>query len=287
MQGWHMRDVTGDGHEDMIGVHQLGNNVYVYPGDGLGTFGARQTIATGRNHGDAAFGDFNEDGRPDMVLSQPDASRLQFLPGAAGGLVAGPAFGQGSTPRFLDAIDYNHDGHLDLLVYLGSTGCLVVRVGDGLGGFAAAGACVLAVPGAPYNAYATAVVDWDGDGFGDIAEGYAGNSIQIWRTTGTGLTALLTIPITPDVVTLDTLDRNRDGVRELAVLGPSSADRLRVLVPEASSYRLACSNVGLPLSATAGMQGVSSFAADVDEDGIPDAVWRSPSSSGPLNVGLP
>ncbi|MBK8593142.1 MAG: VCBS repeat-containing protein [Sandaracinaceae bacterium] len=295
MQGWGAGDINGDGHDDVWAIYQLGNRVDLYHGNGAGGFAAPVVLATGRNHGDSTYGDFNEDGRVDMIFSQPDSSQYRMLIGSPSGLVDGGTIAQASTPRYVDTIDYNHDGHLDLLIYLGGSSCVRVRTGNGNGTFAAASACLAGI--APdvetYNAYSIVVFDWDGDGFGDIAA-VNDTMLRIHRTTGSGTTLLSSIPIsTPAGVAARAVDvvslRTANGVRDvIAIRGVASTSSLELVRPDgAGGHRIECRGVAATTSASAsGMQGLSGLAADFDEDGFPDRIWRE-NAANVLHVDLP
>jgi hypothetical protein len=275
--------VTGDGHDDLILAHQLGGDLWIYPGDGTGGFGSATVVSTGRNHGDAAFGDIDEDGSTDVVLSQTDNSRFRVVFGTGTGFSSGGTISQGGTPRYIDLLDYDHDTHLDLLTYLASSACLVVRLGDGTGAFSAASSCLLTLAGSPYNALGVTVVDWNQDGFDDIAVA-DGTMIRIYPTTPGGLGAPSMITASQEVYALDTVDLLQDGVRALVALGPDQDGGLEIFRSWGEAYRVECLGVGEPLATpAAGMQGVSSIVGDFDEDGLPDRVWRTTT----LNVALP
>jgi hypothetical protein len=292
MTGWLASDLNGDGHDDVVVAYQLSNRADVYYGNGLGGFSAAVALATGRNHGDIAVGDFNEDGFVDLLFSQPDSSRLRVFNGSATGFVDAGSIAQASAPRYIEAIDYNHDGHLDLLVYLGGGGCLRVRLGDGMGAFGAASACLAGMTPdvTTYNFNNAAVFDWDGDGFGDIAV-ISGSNVNVYRTTGTDTTLVATVPITAAVganarVLDAVLLRDGDGPA-LVALGGVPAGPLEAIRPGGAGHVSVCVDVGAPSgSVPHGMQGKASLAGDFDEDGIPDRLWRI-QSTGALLLDLP
>ncbi|MCA9612781.1 MAG: VCBS repeat-containing protein, partial [Myxococcales bacterium] len=60
--GWHVADLDGDGHLDLLGVEQAGNRMVAYYGDGDGRFSSGAATSTGRNNGPAAIVDLDGDG---------------------------------------------------------------------------------------------------------------------------------------------------------------------------------------------------------------------------------
>jgi hypothetical protein len=94
----------------------------------------------------AAVGDFNGDGRPDIVVANYDSDNTTLLLGSGnGGFIAAPGspFAVGDGPGSVAIADVNGDGHADVATANGASDDVSVLLGDGRGGF-------LAVRGSPF-----------------------------------------------------------------------------------------------------------------------------------------
>jgi hypothetical protein len=71
-------DVNGDGAPDLVAVSYGSNNVSVYlnKNDGSGTFNAQTTASVGTSPQHLALGDFNKDGKLDVVTANTNSNNL-------------------------------------------------------------------------------------------------------------------------------------------------------------------------------------------------------------------
>lgn len=113
-----LADFNGDGLPDL--AHIAASEVWLRPGIGNGTFGAeRKYPLIGRNLAALAAGDFNEDGRADLVVTVFQAfgwPSVWVLPGRSDGLGEAVPLGTSSGSHDLEIGDVDGDGHQDIVV---------------------------------------------------------------------------------------------------------------------------------------------------------------------------
>ncbi|GAA1675852.1 hypothetical protein GCM10009830_23130 [Glycomyces endophyticus] len=133
-------DLTADGLPDLLARDTRTGDLYTYPGDGDGGFDARIHVGTGWNAVRifTSGGDFNGDGKNDVLAVRKSDNKLYLYPGRGdGGFSVATAVGTGwgsiDTVTALD--DTDRDGEFDLLVRNGRTGGYHLYYGDGTGAF--------------------------------------------------------------------------------------------------------------------------------------------------------
>jgi hypothetical protein len=191
-------DFNGDGHLDLA-VANYGNplhgdpsSVSVLLGNGDGTFQAARSFAAGSGPRSVAVGDFNGDGKLDLVTANyaidycygctPIESDVRVLLGNGDGTFqAARSFAAGDRPVSVAVGDFNGDGRADLAVadYYGGVSVLL---GNGDGTFQAArGFAAGTYPSS------VAVGDFDGDGLPDLAVANAqSNTVSVLLGNGDG-----------------------------------------------------------------------------------------------------
>ncbi len=183
-------DFTANGDQDLAVADDTTNKVYIYLGNGNGTFTAGATLSLSAPPTAIITGDFNGDGLPDIAvactagLGQSTTSVDVFLNTGGGNFGTGEitTVETGATPYenvSLAAADFNRDGHLDLAVTDYTAQEVTILSGNGNGAFAAP--ITYNLPGSP-TAIATA--DFNNDTSPDLAvtTTYTDNS------TGTAVT---------------------------------------------------------------------------------------------------
>jgi hypothetical protein len=144
-------DLSGDGRSDVLAVEKSTGKLWLYPGTGASTLGARKLIGTsGWNSMNALVGagDMNGDGRADLIARQASTGNLYLYPGRTGALGSRVLIGNGGwnvMDTFLGLGDVTGDGYGDLVTttkssYVGEgcrgVGCQLVYPGRGTGALA-------------------------------------------------------------------------------------------------------------------------------------------------------
>jgi len=112
-------DFNGDSKLDFAvanyGTNRNGGAVSVLLGDGTGNFTLASSPATGSDPMSVAVGDFNGDGKPDLVTPNQWSNNLSvFLGDGTGSFTLASSPASGSGPWFVAVGDFNGDGTLDL-----------------------------------------------------------------------------------------------------------------------------------------------------------------------------
>jgi hypothetical protein len=192
------------------------NNVSVLLGTGSGTFAAKVDYATGTNPYSVSVGDFNGDGKLDLVAANVGSNNVSVLLGTGTGTFAAKVdYATGTNPFSVSVGDFNGDGKLDLVAANYGNNNVSVLLGTGSGTFAAS---VNYATGT--NPYSVSVGDFNGDGKLDLVAANVGsNNVSVLLGTGTGTFAAkvdyATSTTSPFSVSVG--DFNGDGKLDLAV----------------------------------------------------------------------
>lgn len=159
------------------------------PTPGLTLSFARQAASlassTDANPQNVASGDFNQDGRADLVTTDSGNNRVQALASNGNGTFAGPVnVPTANTPVAVDVADVTGDGNLDIVTACASE--MSVAVGDGAGNFTAGNNIPTGNNGSQLRGICTG--NFDGTGNVDIAVSDASNnSIYVYESAGGGV----------------------------------------------------------------------------------------------------
>ncbi len=160
-------DLDGDQKSDLVVTGYLGHNVSMFLGNGTGSFGAASSFPVGSYPEGIAVGDFNGDGRPDLVTANSGTNDVTLL--LNGTFAEAKNAVVGAAPISVVVADFNEDQKLDVAVAnFGTTAVpgkeVSVLLGNGQGGFGPATQFTVAS-----HPQAVAVGDFDEDGKPDLA----------------------------------------------------------------------------------------------------------------------
>lgn len=272
-----MADLNGDGRPDLVVANATDRTLSVRLADPSrpGHFLPATVLATpGRVPLDAAAGDLNGDGLPDLVVAASGANSVLVFTQVAGGTFAAPmAYAVGGDPQAVAVADLDGDGRADLAVAT-TANAVSVRLQTAPGVFAPAVDFATGV-----QPVALRVADLNGDGrpdlltanFGaDLSPGTQGLSVLLQGAPGTFL-APVHHATGYRSAALAVGDLNGDGRPDVAVANaglPGDPGSVSVflqapatpgVLQAATSYRGAWGPLGVALG-------------DMDGDGLPDLV---------------
>ncbi len=271
-------DINADGKIDLITVNQTGNNITVKTGLGDGTFpnGASQNLSVGvtpTGPSDLAMGDFNADGKPDIVTINANGSITVFTnQGATAftsaifnttGFIAGPN-------AAIAVGDVTADSKLDVLVASPASISVLPLIGAGNGTFTVG-------TGRPVGGFVgdLALADMNKDGKLDIVTANTTTlNVTVCLSTGVGTFGN---PINQNAGTnpsgLFVTDLNGDKAMDVVVANTTSMN-VSVLIGDGAG------NLGLaqnqPLATN---KPESVWVADVTGDKLPDLLTANAGSN--------
>ncbi len=267
-------DFNGDGRPDIATLNYTAGTVSINLNQGSGTFGPYTDYPAGTNPDALASGDFNNDGKTDLVVGSQGGGLSLLLGNGNGGFAAPVAFGAGLSPYSMAVADFNGDGILDLATVSASieSSSVSVLLGKGNGSFAA-----------PVN-YPTGsgpvkviAEDFNHDGKIDLAVS-ASNGVSILLGNGDGtFQSYASYPSTGYTSALIAADFYGRGALDLAVVGAVS-DYVYLLAGDGEGH------FALPATYYAGIGPVSLVAGEFKTGSTDLAVTNAVYSTNTVTV---
>jgi len=110
-------DFNGDGHQDWVARGEHSTSVFVYYGDGTGSFPTHVELQAAGENGLIATGDINGDGVDDIAMASLTSSTVDlFLSDGAGGLLARQSITLDAAPNGITLGDFDGNGSTDIMV---------------------------------------------------------------------------------------------------------------------------------------------------------------------------
>lgn len=229
------------------------------------------SLGEGRQPGALAAGDFNRDGKPDLVVGSDGTNDvLVFLGDGRGGFRQAGSFPAGPDPTEIAVADFNRDGRPDLAIANHGVASVTLLSGDGNGGFRPASGSPFLVRSRPHP-HAIDARDVNGDGFLDLViDSWGENRLTLLTGDGKGGFALPGVPIEAGrkpYRNLRVADLDGDGKPDIVV--PNMAERgVTILSGDGRGNFRGSERAPIP----AGPSPFSVEVADIDGDGKPDIV---------------
>ena len=226
-------DFNGDGLIDLA-LSDVSGNLHILLGDGAGGFtpigsfaGNAETAAI--SFASLAVGDFNGDGRLDLVVGNYTTGVASIFLGAGDGtFTAGPTLAAGTLPDAIAVGDLNHDGIADIAVADDDSGVLgtstvTVLLGHGDGTFSPAAAFTSdpTLTGVA-DLRSVAIGDLDNDGTPDlvVVGGNGDVSVLLGNGDGTFKLGSQSAGVTPNLVSQSIALADVDGDGRTDILTP-------------------------------------------------------------------
>ncbi|MCA9212626.1 MAG: VCBS repeat-containing protein [Planctomycetales bacterium] len=273
-------DLDGDGDFDILVAAYGGDRVEWYENlDGKGNFSFEANIVSVEARGvwSVDVGDFNEDGRPDIVSGSSLDDKIAWYQNLGSGAFSDQKLITTDTdePRDVVSADIDNDGHLDVVTVSRSDDTISWFPGDGTGEF---GLQEL-LPSNASQPESVAVADLDGDSDLDIVAAIFGDAQIVWHEndgTGEFTNAKILSDGTLRGLSVDTVDLDGDGDQDIIAGSYFNSDTFESKVAwfENTDGKATFGREQfLAFNTTHGVQAV--IAADLDGDGDPDVLSAS------------
>ncbi|MGA7924524.1 MAG: VCBS repeat-containing protein [Candidatus Sulfotelmatobacter sp.] len=238
-------------------------------------FKPAQNYVVGTNPTSVAVGDFNGDGKPDLVVGNSGSNNVSVLLGNGDGTFqAARNFDAGNSPSIFALADFNGDGKADVAV-LASAGTdspqqVYILMGNGDGTLQAPVVTTLTA-----EESVIAAADLNGDKKAELvvnlsdANGAAGIEVLLGNGDGTFQTPKTVVTGAESVLTV--ADFDRDGKPDLAI---STSNGAQIMKGQGDGTFSSGGQAAL----AAGFGAVTAWTADLNGDGNIDLIVKSTAS---------
>jgi len=274
-------DFNGDGKLDMAVANASTHSIQILLGNGDGTFTTGTSFVVGASVTSVptaiAVGDFNEDGKLDLLVGvSPDSLVDVFAGDGTGNFTLANTLTNIVNPVSLAVTDLNQDGFSDFVVANGQDNTVNVFLGRGNGTFWITNTPLATALKAPVQVL---VSDFNNDGYGDAMIVNSGNNtLTILPGKGTGAfgnaAAAISLASAPSAVVAG--DFNADGKMDIAVVS-QAANTVTVYLGNGNNTFQA----GVAYATGIGPDSIA--VGDVNGDGLLDLVTAN-STAGSVSV---
>ncbi len=266
-------DLNADGYPDIAAIYNGASpGVYIYFNDHSGGFAVNNTYATGTtgaNVSSIAIGHFNNDGRPDLVVTNEATDKVAVLLNNGDGTFAtAVTYTVGDAPRSVVTGNFDGAASDDIAVINSAAGTVSVLINDGSGSFASP-----ATFGGGTSYISLGVGDADADEDLDlIVLDQTIANIDVYENDGSGAFTLgYSISTSSNSLSMHVADLNEDGLPDI-IVGYGAGALLDVY------NGIGSLQFDEPVThATGGVNQVALDAGDINNDGAADIVTLNPS----------
>lgn len=256
-------DFNKDGKSDLVTANNVSNNISVLFGKDNGSFdpAVNFVLQSASAPISVTVGDFNRDGKSDIVTANNASQNISVLLGnGTGGFGSATNFKVPSRPTSVTVGDFNADGISDLAVTSFFFNNVSILLGNGNGTFNSATEFVVGT-----NPNSVVVGDFNKDGKLDLAVANSdSNNVSVLLGNGVGSFGTATnFNVGTKPVSVTVIDFDKDGKSDLAVVNADS-DTVSVLLGDGTG------NFGIATNFDVGTKPYSVTVGDFNNDGKSD-----------------
>jgi Bacterial Ig domain/FG-GAP-like repeat/Putative Ig domain len=269
-------DFNGDGNLDFVAANFSNNKVWVFLGNGDGTFQTPTSYNVGQGPLAVAVGNFGNNAEDIVVANSTDGTVTILLNNGTGSFTTSQTLTVGTDPTALALGDFEGNGRLDLAVVNTGSNTVSVFLNNGTGTFTLD--TTLTVGTSPSS---VAAADLNNDGNDDLVVANSGsNNISVLLSNGNGTFAS---PVNYSMgsgsapTAVVAADFNGDGNIDVAVAN-GGANTVSVLLGNGNG------TLGTATSYSVGSNPIALTVGYVDGDGMPDIIVANHGSNTESNL---